>query len=52
MPRYVFALRHSSFADLQDDAAGIELPDDTAAREFAARVMSGLVRQQEDNWAG
>jgi hypothetical protein len=27
MPRYVFVLRHSSFADLQDDAAGMELPD-------------------------
>ena len=52
MPRYVFVLCHSSFANLQDDAAGMELPDDAAAREFAAKVMSGLVWQQEDNWAG
>jgi hypothetical protein len=52
MSRYVFAIRHSSIADLQDDAAGMELPDDAAAREVAARVTSGLVRQQEDNWAG
>ena len=52
MPRYVFVLRHSSFADLQDDAAAMELPDDAAAREFAAKVMSGLVWQKEDNWAG
>ena len=41
MPRYVSVLRHSSFAILQDDAAGMELPDDAAAREFAAKVMSG-----------
>jgi hypothetical protein len=27
MPRYVFVLRHSSFAVLQDDAAGMELPE-------------------------
>ena len=52
MPRYVYVLRHSSFADLQDDAAAMELPDDAAAREFAAKVMSGLVWQPEDNWAG
>ena len=52
MPRYVFVLRHSSFAVLQDDAAGMELPDDAAAREFAAKVMSGLVWQQDDGWAG
>ena len=51
MARYVFVLRHSSFAVLQDDAAGMELPDDAAAREFAAKVMSGLVWQPEDNWA-
>ena len=38
MPRYVFVLRHSSFAVLQDDAADMELPDDAAAREFAAKV--------------
>ena len=41
MPRYVFVLRHSSFAALQDDAAGMELPDDAAAREFAAKVGAG-----------
>jgi hypothetical protein len=52
MARYVFVLRHSSFAVLQDGAAGMELPDDAAAREFAAKVMSGLVWQKEDNWAG
>ena len=39
MPRYVFVLRHSSFAALQDDAADMELPDDAAAREFAAKVL-------------
>jgi hypothetical protein len=42
MPRYVFAVRHSAFTDVQDDAAGMELPDDAAAREFAAKVMRGL----------
>ena len=52
MPRYVFILCHSSFADLQDDAAGMELPDDAAAREFAAKVMSGLAWQEDDRLGG
>ena len=52
MPRYVFAVRHFAYADLQDDAAGMELPDDAAAREFAAKVMRGLVRHQEEDWEG
>ena len=52
MPRYVFAVRHFAYADLQDDADGMELPDDAAAREFAAKVMRGLVRHQEEDWEG
>jgi hypothetical protein len=28
MPRYRFVVRHSSYADLEDDEAGTELPDD------------------------
>jgi hypothetical protein len=40
-----------AYADLEDDGAGIELPDDAVAREFAAKVMRGLV-QQEDDWHG
>jgi hypothetical protein len=32
--------------------AGTELPDDAAAREFAAKVMRGLVQQQDDDWHG
>ena len=52
MPRYRFVVRHSAYADLEDDEAGTELPDDAAAREFAAKVMRGLVQQQEDDWHG
>ena len=52
MPRYRFVVRHSAYADLEDDEAGTELPDDAAAREFASKVIRGLVRQQQDDWHG
>jgi len=32
--------------------AGTELPNDAAAREFAAKVMRGLLDQREDDWHG
>jgi hypothetical protein len=51
MPRYQFVVRHSAYADMEDNEAGTELPDDAAAREFAAKVMRGLVQQQDD-WHG
>ena len=51
MPRYRFVVRHSAYADLEDNEVGTELPDDAAAREFAAKVMRGLVQQQDD-WHG
>jgi hypothetical protein len=43
MPRYQLVVRHSAYPDLEDDEAGTELPNDAAAREFAAKVMRGLV---------
>jgi hypothetical protein len=52
MPRYQLVVRHPAYADLEDDEAGTVLPNDAAAREFAAKVMSGLVQQQEDDWHG
>ncbi len=52
MPRYQFVVRHSAYADLEDNEAGTELPNDAAAREFAAKVMRGLVQQREDDWHG
>ena len=30
----------------------MDLPDDAAAREFAAKVMRGLVWQRDDDWEG
>jgi len=27
MPRYLFAVRHPAYAELEDDACGMELPD-------------------------
>ena len=45
MPRYLFAVRHPAFDDVEDDPAGMELPDDAAAREFAVKVMRRLAAQ-------
>ena len=39
MPRYVFDVRHLDDLCLEDNPAGVELPDDLAAREFALKVM-------------
>jgi hypothetical protein len=52
MPRYLFAVRHPAFDDVEDDPAGMELPDDAAAREFAVKVMRRLAQRKEDNWDG
>ena len=41
-----------AYPDLEDDEAGTELPDDAAAREFAAKVMRGLVDQREGGDGG
>ena len=52
MPRYLFAVRHPALDDVEDDPAGMELPDDAAAREFAVKVMRRLAQRREDNWEG
>jgi hypothetical protein len=52
MPRYLFAVRHPAYAELEDDVCGMELPDHTAARELAAKVMRGLLRNQDEDWRG
>jgi hypothetical protein len=52
MPIYRFVVSHSAYADLQGDVGDTELPDDDVAREFAAKVMGGLMQQQEDDWEG
>ena len=52
MPRYKLVVRHSAYAALEDGEAGTELPNDAAAREFAAKVMRGLLDQREDDWHG
>ena len=31
MPRYLFAVRHPAYAELEDDVCGMELPDHAAA---------------------
>jgi hypothetical protein len=51
MPRYLFALRHSDHDDLDNDPDGVELPDDVTAREFAVKVIRGLLESGE-NWKG
>ncbi len=52
MPRYQLVVRHFAYADVEDNEAGTELPNDAAAREFAAKVMRGLLDQREDDWNG
>jgi Domain of unknown function (DUF6894) len=52
MPRYVFDVRHLDDLCLEDNPAGVELSDDAAAREFALKVMLGLVQSQDDDWNG
>ena len=52
MPRYLFAVRHPAYAELEDDMCGMELPDHAAARELAAKVMQGLLRNQDEDWRG
>ena len=59
MPRYLFAVRHPAYAELEDDVCGMELPDHAAARELAAKVMRGLLRnrtggggQWKSGWTG
>ena len=52
MPRYLFAVRHPAYAELEDDACGMELPDHAAARELAAKVMQGLLRNEDEDWRG
>jgi hypothetical protein len=46
MPRYVFDVRHLDDLCLEDNP-GVELPDYAAAREFALKVMLGLVQSQD-----
>jgi hypothetical protein len=53
MPRYRFDVRHLDDGEyLEDNPAGVELPDDAAAREFALKVMRRLVEGGDDDWEG
>lgn len=40
------------YAELEDDMCGMELPDHAAARELAAKVMQGLLRNEDEDWRG
>jgi hypothetical protein len=51
MPHYVLSVRHFDNDYLVDEPQGVQLADDGAAREFALRVMRGLVIKEE-NWEG
>jgi hypothetical protein len=51
MPRYVLSVRHFANDYLVDESKGVQLSDDAAAREFALRVMRGLLIKEE-NWEG
>jgi hypothetical protein len=51
MPRYLLSVRHFDNDYLVDEPEGVQLSDDAAAREFALRVMRGLLIKEE-NWEG
>ena len=44
MPRYLFAVRHPAYAELEDDMCGMELPDHAAARVELLRNEAEDVR--------
>jgi hypothetical protein len=52
MPRYLFDVCHLDDDYLEDNPAGVELPDGAAARDFALKVMRGLVDSLDEDWAG
>ena len=52
MPRYLFALRHSDHDDLDNDPDGMDLADDVTAREFAVKIIRGLLESPDENWKG
>jgi hypothetical protein len=52
MPRYLLAVRHLDHDSLADELEGVQLPDDPAAREFALKVMRGLMQIEGENWEG
>jgi hypothetical protein len=52
MPRYLFDVHHFDGDYLEDNPAGVELPDDAAAQEFAFKVMRGLVQSLDEDWTG
>ena len=44
MPRYLFAVRHPAYAELEDDVCGMELPDHAAAALWrVATIGSGNI---------
>jgi hypothetical protein len=51
MPRYLLSVRHFNNDYWVDELEGVQLSDDSAAREFALRVMRGLLIKEE-NWEG
>jgi len=51
MPRYLLSVRHFDNDYWVDEPEGVQLSDDAAAREFALRVMRGLLIK-EKNWKG
>jgi hypothetical protein len=53
MPRYLLSVRHFDNDYLVvEEPEGVQLPDDAAAREFALKVMRGLVQIEGENWEG
>lgn len=52
MPRYLFVLRHPAHDAPDNEPVGMDLSDDNTAREFAVKIIRGLVQDEDENWEG
>ena len=46
MPRYLFAVRHPAYAELEDDVCCMELPDHAAARGARCKSDAGTIAER------
>jgi hypothetical protein len=52
MPRYLFVLRHPDHETPDNEPVGMDLSDDNTAREFALKIIRGLVQDEDEKWEG
>ena len=52
MPRYLFVLHHLDHDHPDNEPVGMDLRDDNTAREFALKIIRGLVQDEDEKWEG